>query len=321
MTLVRAPQLGIERFATDRDKEVRTNASAEDKDTILRAVYRQVLGQQHLMASERLLGAESLFRDGYLSVRELVRTIARSGLYRAKFFENCNAYRFIELNHKHLLGRAPHNREEMLHHFTILQEQGVDAEIDSYIDSAEYQRRFGENTVPYLHGWDYAVGHEGRQFSWLMQLARGAAASTKGDRTGKQAALNRSLHQNRAVSVSGSAPAVRITYAAPPTDYRFISTDGPFRAVVAQATGLYGDHVDSGMRTSPAARHRREALRVPAGNRSIGERIATLTVTGVASNAWVRSGEVVLRVPVSRMNEALQRVNRQGGRVTDVSVG
>jgi len=35
----------------------------------------------------------------------------------------------------------------------------------------------------------------------------------------------------------------------------------------------------------------------------------------------VRSGEVVLRVPVSRMNEALQRVNRQGGRVTDVSVG
>jgi phycoerythrin-associated linker protein len=181
MTLVRAPQLGIERFATDRDREVRTNASAEDKDTILRAVYRQVLGQQHLMASERLLGAESLFRDGCLSVRELVRTIARS-LYRAKFFENCNAYRFIELNHKHLLGPAPHNREEMLHHFTILQEQGVDAEIDSYIDSAEYQRRFGENTVPYLHGWDYAVGHEGRQFSWLMQLARGAAARPCGYR-------------------------------------------------------------------------------------------------------------------------------------------
>jgi hypothetical protein len=209
----------------------------------------------------------------------------------------------------------------MLHHFTILQEQGVDAEIDSYIDSAEYQRRFGENTVPYLHGWDYAVGHEGRQFSWLMQLARGAAASTKGDRTGNQAALNRSLHQNRAVSVSGSAPAVRITYAAPPTDYRFISTDGPFRAVVAEGSSLYSNPVDGGLRTGPAGRHRREALRVPAGNRASGERIATLTVTGVASNAWVRSGEVVLRVPVSRMNEALQRVNRMGGRVTDVSVG
>ena len=169
--LVRSPQLGIERFANDRDKENWSVAAAEDKDSIIRAVYQQVLGQQHLMASERLTAAESLFRNDYLNVRELVRTIAKSGLYRAKFFENCNAYRFIELNHKHLLGRAPHNREEMLHHFTILQEQGVEAEIDSYLDSSEYLHRFGQNVVPYIHGWDCSSGHEGRQFSWLMQLA------------------------------------------------------------------------------------------------------------------------------------------------------
>ena len=148
MSLVRAPQLGIERFANDRDKENWSIAASEDKDAMIRSVYQQVLGQQHLMASERLTAAESLFRNGYLNVRELVRTIAKSGLYRAKFFENFNAYRFIELNHKHLLGRAPHNREEMLHHFTILQEQGVDAEIDSYIDSSEYLHRFGQNGVP-----------------------------------------------------------------------------------------------------------------------------------------------------------------------------
>ena len=209
--LVRAPQLGIERFANDRDKENWSVAAAEDKDSIIRAVYQQVLGQQHLMASERLTAAESLFRNDYLNVRELVRTIAKSGLYRAKFFENCNAYRFIELNHKHLLGRAPHNRKEMLHHFTILQEQGVEAEIDSYLDSSEYLHRFGQNVVPYIHGWDYSSGHEGRQFSWLMQLARGSAASVKGSSTGNQAALNRCLHQNRAVPVSGSAPAVRVS--------------------------------------------------------------------------------------------------------------
>jgi len=46
-----------------------------------------------------------------------------------------------------------------------------DAEIDSYIDSIEYQDRFGQEVVPYLHGWDYPKGLEGRQFSWLMQLA------------------------------------------------------------------------------------------------------------------------------------------------------
>ena len=130
MSLVKAPDLGIERFANGQNKEHWRHASDSDKRTIIRAVYQQVLGGQYLMASERLEGAESLFLNGYLNVREFVRTVAKSAQYRARFFENCNPYRFIELNHKHLLGRAPQNREEMLHHFTILQEQGYDAEIE-----------------------------------------------------------------------------------------------------------------------------------------------------------------------------------------------
>jgi phycoerythrin-associated linker protein len=201
MTLVNAPYLGIERFAGNRNKENWSNSSNQDKATIIRAVYQQVLGHQYVMENERLAGAESLFKNGYLSVREFVRTLAKSGLYRARFFENCNPYRFIELNHKHLLGRAPQNKEEMLHHFTILQDHGYDAEIDSYIDSDEYQSRFGEEVVPYLHGWDYSKGQQGRQFSYLMQLARGAAASVKGDTAGTNFRLGSALHQDRAVPV------------------------------------------------------------------------------------------------------------------------
>jgi hypothetical protein len=64
-----------------------------------------------------------------------------------------------------LLGRPPHNKAEMLNHFTILQEQGFDSEIDSYIDSAEYTSSFSNDSVPHLHGWTYRMGHEGRQFS------------------------------------------------------------------------------------------------------------------------------------------------------------
>lgn len=120
-----------------------------------------MLGNQYVMNSERLEGAESLFKRDYLSVREFVRQVAKSGLYKQKFFENCNPYRFIELNFKHLLGRAPQNKAEMLHHFTILQEQGYDAEIDSYIDSAEYQQRFGEEVVPFLHDFNYNAGQQG----------------------------------------------------------------------------------------------------------------------------------------------------------------
>jgi len=162
---VKAPALGIERGANGVNQEHWRHASDQDKRVIIRAVYRQVLGGQYLMASERLEGAESLFCNGYLNVREFVRTVAKSAQYRSRFFVNRNPYRFIELNHKHLLGRAPQNKAEMLHHFTILQEQGYDAEIDFYIDSAEYNANFGNDNVPHMHGWNYALGHEGRQFS------------------------------------------------------------------------------------------------------------------------------------------------------------
>jgi len=308
MSLLRAPQLGIERFANDANKEHWSNASDADKNTIIRAVYQQVLGQQHLMASERLSGAESLFRDGYLNVRELVRTVAKSGLYRKRFFENCNPYRFIELNFKHLLGRAPQNREEMLHHFTILQEQGYDAEIDSYLDSNEYQQRFGNDGVPYLHGWDYSAGHQGRQFSWMTQLARGAAASAKGDASGTQFRLGKALHQNRAVPVAGSAARVLI-----------VSTEGPFKALISTETGLNREDAPDTLRRSPSGQHRQEALLGSSGGRDGG--IATITATGVVNNAVARSGAYTVRVPVSSLNQALQRVNRLGGRVIHVVVG
>ena len=150
-----------------------------------------MLFRSYVMASERLEGPESLFKRGYLSVREFVRQVAKSGLYKAKFFESTNPYRFIELNFKHLLGRAPQNKAEMLAHFTILQEQGYDAEIDSYIDSAEYQERFGEEVVPYIHGWNYSAGQQGLQFSYILQLARGVGASVRGDALKNQSQIGR----------------------------------------------------------------------------------------------------------------------------------
>jgi phycoerythrin-associated linker protein len=201
MTLANAAYLGIERFSSDRNKENWSNATENDKAVLIRAVYRQVLGNQYVMASERLEGPESLFKRGYLSVREFVRQVAKSGLYRAKFFEPCNPYRFIELNFKHLLGRAPQNKAEMLHHFTILQEQGFDAEIDSYIDSAEYQDRFGEEVVPYLHGFDYSKGQQGLQFGYMLQLARGVGASVRGDALKTQSRLNPAVHAEKPLPV------------------------------------------------------------------------------------------------------------------------
>jgi phycoerythrin-associated linker protein len=280
MTLVNAPYLGIERFTANRNKENWSNASDQDKSTIIRAVYQQVLGNQYVMGSERLAGAESLFRNGYLSVRELVRMVAKSGLYRSRFFENCNPYHFIELNHKHLLGRAPQNKEEMLEHFTILQDQGYDAEVDSYVDSAEYQARFGEELVPYMHGWDYSTGQQGRQFSWLMQLARGAAASVKGDTAGRNFRLGKALHQNRAVPV-----------VSPNSGGSGVQPPNMANASITQMAKGIGQKA----------------------------RVYRVEVNGLNDYRLHKRSNTVRFVPFNKLLETQQMIHRQGGRVASVT--
>ncbi len=281
MTLVNAPYLGMQRYSVNRNKENWSTGSDQDKSAIIRAVYQQVLGYQYVLQSDRLEGAESLFRTGYLSVRELVRTVAKSGLYRSRFFENSNPYHFIELNHKHLLGRAPQNREEMLHHFTILQEQGYEAEIDSYIDSAEYQERFGEEVVPFLTGWNYAIGQQGRQFSWLMQLARGVGASGKADTSGGNFRLGTALHQNRAVPV------------------------------VSPNAGA-----SSGVQPSAIAHSSITSMAKGVGQKA---RVYRIEVTGLNNYRLHKRSNTVRFSTYDKLLETQQTIHRQGGRVVSVS--
>jgi phycocyanin-associated rod linker protein/phycoerythrin-associated linker protein len=54
MPLVQAPSLGIERFNAGQNKESWSRASVDERNTIIRAVYQQVLGGQYLMQNERL---------------------------------------------------------------------------------------------------------------------------------------------------------------------------------------------------------------------------------------------------------------------------
>jgi len=162
-----------------REQEVFQRCPGDTADTInglIRATYRQVMGNPHLMESERAMSAESKFAEGYLSTRELVRAIALSPEYSRRFFETNAPYRFVELNFKHLLGRAPTSQAELSEHIQILANDGYEAEINSYLDSTEYQSTFGEDTVPYLR----ILSEQGRSqlaFNRHLSLAEGYAAS------------------------------------------------------------------------------------------------------------------------------------------------
>ncbi len=126
----------------DAPVELWSTSSSDDKQAVIRAVYKQVLGNPHVMESERLTVAESQLCDRGMTVREFVRAVAKSDFYRSRYFESCAPYRFVELNFKHLLGRAPLDQAELSQHICTCIEKGYEAEIDSYLDSQEYQDKF-----------------------------------------------------------------------------------------------------------------------------------------------------------------------------------
>ncbi len=186
-----AAQLGISLFDETPPIEWIPGSSPEEAEAIIQAVYRQVLGNAYVMESERLSIPESQFKRGELSVREFIRVVAKSELYRSRFFSSCARYRSIELNFRHLLGRSPFDLEEMRAHSTILDTQGFEAEIDSYLDSDEYQSTFGESFVPYIRGYKTEACQSMVQFTHIFELVRGASSSSlKGDLAGKRPKLN-----------------------------------------------------------------------------------------------------------------------------------
>lgn len=155
--------------------ELWPSSGLEELQIVIRAVYKQVLGNPHVMESERLTTAESQLCDRSISVREFVRVVAKSEFYRARYFESCAPYRFVELNFLHLLGRAPQDQREVSEHIVRCVAEGYDAEIDSYIDSSEYQTAFGENIVPYYRGKNSAANPKQVGYNRMFALDRGPA--------------------------------------------------------------------------------------------------------------------------------------------------
>ncbi|MBP5972324.1 phycobilisome linker polypeptide [Brasilonema sp. CT11] len=201
-----ASRLGTSAFSNAAPIELWSNASQTDISAVIAAVYRQVLGNDYLLKSERLTGAESLLLNRSISVQEFVRQVAKSQLYKAKFFSSSFHSRFTELNYKHFLGRAPYDESEIAYHLDLYQTKGYDADIDSYIDSSEYQANFGENIVPYYRGFKTQPGQKTVGFTRIFQLYRGYATSDRSQIPGNSPRLASELAKNSASTVVAPTP-------------------------------------------------------------------------------------------------------------------
>ena len=211
-TITRASELGVGLYEDSRPVELFSYASQAETEIVIRAIYRQLLGNAHLMESDRLTVAESQLSNGDITVREFIRHLAKSELYRSLFFDNYTSLRAIELNFKHLLGRAPHSYEEVVQHSQILYEGGYEAEIDSYLNSEEYLENFGENIVPYYRGYKTQTGKNVIGFTHLFNLLRGSCSSDRSTFAGARPRLQKALISNN--------PSVIIPLSTIPADWK-----------------------------------------------------------------------------------------------------
>jgi phycobilisome core-membrane linker protein len=141
--------------------------SALEKNAAVTAAYRQVFERDITRAySLGISDLESKVKNGEISMKEFIRRLAKSPLYRKNFYEPFINSRALELAFRHILGRGPSSREEVQQYFAIISEGGLPALVDALVDSKEYADYFGEETVPYLRG----LGQEAQECrNWGVQ--------------------------------------------------------------------------------------------------------------------------------------------------------
>lgn len=283
-----ASRLGVSAFSDFSPVELRPGWSAEEAKVAIRAVYRQVLGNDYVMASERLVGAESLLSNGSISVRDFVRSVAKSELYREKFLYPNFQSRVIELNFKHLLGRAPVDEAEIVEHLDRYQNEGFDADIDSYIDSEEYLESFGDDIVPYYRGLATQRTQARVNLPHFFQLYRGYANSDRSQLGGGSPRLAVDLARNTASNVI-----------APSSD---ASKGFAYRSNIQSAvpsSALGG--------TTPYGRTK--------------TRIYRIEVAGLVNQGYprVRRSSRSFLVPFEQLFDKYRQISQQGGRIVSVT--
>ncbi|MDX2256193.1 MAG: phycobilisome linker polypeptide [Pseudanabaenaceae cyanobacterium bins.39] len=280
-----ASRLGTIAYAETKPVELLPLWSPEDAKNVINAVYRHVLGNDYIMASERLTALESLLCNGQITVRDFVRAVAKSELYKTKFLYPNFHTRVIELNFKHLLGRAPYSEAEVIEHLDRYQNEGFDADIDSYIDSVEYETNFGESVVPYYRGFENNVGDQTVGFTRMFRLYRGYASSDRSQLEGSNSRLAVELAQN---SVSSIIPA---------------------------SGGNDGFAYRAAKGTMPTRAFGRSSI-------GSGERLYRIEVAAASLPRYpkVRRCNREFIVSYEQLSSTLQRINRMGGKVASVTI-
>ena len=142
--------------------------SETEKRNTIKAAYRQVF-ERDITGIYAFPGSEleSKLKGGQISMKEFVRRLGKSRLYRTLFYEPYTISRVIELAMRHFLGRGLSSLAEFQEYFAVVTKGGLPKLVDTLVDSQEYSDYFGEETVPYLRG----LGQEAQECrNWGPQI-------------------------------------------------------------------------------------------------------------------------------------------------------
>ncbi len=116
---------------------------------VIWAAYRQIFSEHLILESYRQPFLESQLRNRMISVREFVRGLGKSTVYRQLVADTNSNYRLVDITFKRFLGRATYNQAEQIAWSIVIATQGLSGFIDAVVDSEEYRQNFADDTVPY----------------------------------------------------------------------------------------------------------------------------------------------------------------------------
>ena len=139
-----------------------------EKQDVIKAAYRQVFERDIVRAyGLNISYLESQVKNCKISMKEFIRSLGQSSLYRKQFYEGFVNSRVVELATRHFLGRGLSSPEEFRKYFDIVTKGGLSPLVNAMVDSQEYSDYFGEETVPYLR----SLGQEAQECrNWGAQF-------------------------------------------------------------------------------------------------------------------------------------------------------
>jgi phycobilisome rod-core linker protein len=113
------------------------------------AGYRQIFSEHLILESYRQPFLESQLRNRAISVRDFIRGLGKTDVYRQLVAETNSNYRLVDISFKRFLGRSTYNKDEQIAWSIVIATKGLSGFIDAVVDSEEYLQNFSDSIVPY----------------------------------------------------------------------------------------------------------------------------------------------------------------------------